>query len=175
MPEEEPSSIRSELLERLRAMEGPQSSDSLAELAYRRAREALERALDESRLVRLQAIEDAKATRERELTALMEALRSLRQSAEAQIEALVRSAEIEAVRIRDQSRSEAQANLDRAANEAAQIRAEAMSMRVGADERAREVERLEADFNELLARVVERLGITERPNEGWLRRLTGNH
>ena len=57
----------------------------------------------------------------------------------------------------------------------AQIRAEAMSTRVGADERAREVERLEADFNELLARVVERLGITERPSEGWLRRLTGNH
>src|SRR5688500_4916682 len=104
MPEEEPSSIRSELLDRLRAMEGPQSSDSLAELAYRRAREALERALDESRVVRLQAIEDARATRERELTALMESLRSLRQSAEAQIEALVRSAELEAARIRDQSR-----------------------------------------------------------------------
>ena len=171
MPEEEPSSIRSELLERLRAMEGPQSSDTLAELAYRRAREALEHALEEARTVRLQAIEDARATRERELRALVESLRSLRISAEQQIEALVRTAELEAGRIRDQSRSEAQTTLERAATEASQIRAEAMSVRVGADERVREVERLEADFNELLDRVVERLGITERPSEGWLRRI----
>ena len=63
--EEGSHTVRSDLLERLRALEGPQSSGSLAELAYRRAREALEHALNEAREVRLQAIEDARATRER--------------------------------------------------------------------------------------------------------------
>lgn len=175
MPEDEQNSIRSELLDRLRAMESPQTSDSLAELAYRRAREALESALEEARTVRLQAIEDARATRERELTALMESLRHMRISAEQQIEALVRTAELEASRIRDQSRTEAHTTLENAASEASQIRAEAMSMRVGADEHVREVERLEAGFNEMIARVIERLGITEHPPEGWLRRITGSN
>mgnify|MGYP001455423940 CR=1 FL=1 len=77
-------------------MEGPQATGPLAELAYRRAREALERAMAEARAIRLQAITDARTTRERELAALMESMRSLRQSAVAQIEALLQAAEIEA-------------------------------------------------------------------------------
>ncbi len=100
-------STRNELLERLKALEGPQASGSLAELAYRRAREALEKALDEARTIRLQAIEDARNHREREMTALADSLRNLRQSAETQIDALLREAEIEAERIRDTARDDA--------------------------------------------------------------------
>ena len=173
--EDQPHSIRSELLERLRALEGPQSSGSLAELAYRRAREALEKALEESRTIRLQAIDDAKATRERELTALMESMRALRQSAEAQIESLLRSAEIEAERLGDQSRAEAQAIIERASNEAAQVRAEAASARGGAEEQVREMERLEAEFNQLVKRIAERIGVKDQPAEGWWQRLRGSH
>lgn len=171
--EDQPSSVRNELLERLRALEGPQSSGTLAELAYRRAREALERALEEARVIRLQAIDNAKATRERELTALMESIRSLRQSAETQIESLLLAAEIESNRLRGQGKMDAQASLERATNEAALVRAEAAAVRASAEERAREVERIEAEFNQLAARIAERLGMTARPDGGWLRRLRG--
>src|SRR5262249_29741135 len=99
--QEEPGSIRSDLLDRLRALESSQSQSGMAELAYKRAREALERALEEARVIRLQAIDDARLTREHELATLMEAMRSMRTSAEAQIETFLRTAEIEAGRMRD--------------------------------------------------------------------------
>jgi hypothetical protein len=94
-------------------------------------------------------------------------------SAEAQIDALLQSAELEAARLRDQSRSQAQATLDLAQNEAAQVRAEATALRAAAEERMREVQRIEAEFNEALGRLVERIGAGDRPPEGWLRRITG--
>ena len=173
--EEEPQTgtFRSELLERLRALEGVQSSGTLADIAYRRAREALERALEEARTIRLQAIEDARQTRERELTSLMESMRSLRESAEAQIEAFLKSAEIETVRIRDQSRIEAHQIIERASQDAARVKAEAASLRAGAEERLREIERLEAEFNQIAAAIAVRLGITEARGTGWWRKLGG--
>src|SRR3972149_2344848 len=66
--EEQASPLRSELLERLRSLEGAQSPGSLADLSYRRARESLERAIEEARTIRLNAMEDARATREPELS-----------------------------------------------------------------------------------------------------------
>ena len=77
MSEEESGAVRSELLERLRALESSQSESNLAELAYKRARDALERALEEARTIRLQALDDARLTRERELASLLESMRSL--------------------------------------------------------------------------------------------------
>jgi hypothetical protein len=174
MREEEPGTIRNELLERLRGLESSQSQSGLAEMAYRRAREALERALEEARSVRLQAIEDARLTREHELHALMDSLRSLRQSAEAQIETLLRKAEIEAERIRDQARIESQAVVERATSEADHILEDAQAIRARGEERVRDVQRLEAEFNEMLASIAQRLGMDERPTEGWLRRLFGS-
>lgn len=173
--EQDSHTVRSDLLERLRALEGPQSSGSLAELAYRRAREALEHALEEARNVRLQAIEDARATRERELHALMESMKTLRQSAERQIEELIATAEIEAQRIREEAESEARNMAEQARAEAADIRVEAVAIRSAAEERSREVERIETDFNNLLARIAERFGLTEKPSEGWWKRVTGGH
>src|SRR5581483_8164489 len=86
-PQEEPTTpVRNELLDKLRALAPEQSAEGLAELAYQRSREALERALEEARNIRLQAIEDARATREHEMTSLMESLKTLRLSAEAQID-----------------------------------------------------------------------------------------
>ncbi len=171
--DDQPNSVRSELLERLRAMEGPGgSSDSLADLAYRRAREALERALEEARTIRLQAIEDARSTRESELSALMESMRSLRQSAESQINTLLRSAEIEAARIQDQARQEAESMREQARNDAAQVRAEASALRSSAEERLREIEKLETDFNTIIGRLAQRLGIKEEPQGGWWHHLT---
>jgi hypothetical protein len=171
--EEPPASIRNELLERLRALEGSQSSGSLADLAYKRAREAMERALEESRVIRLQAIEDARNTREHELTSLMETMRSLRESAEAQISDLLRSAEIEATRIADQSRIEAQRILDVASEEAARSREEASAMRRAAEERLRDVDSLEAEFNRIAQEIAVRLGITDAPSTGWWKKLGG--
>jgi hypothetical protein len=160
---------RSELLERLKALEEPPASDSLAELAYRRAREALEKALDEARTIRLQAIEDARNNRERELAALMESLRSLRHVAETQIEGLIREAELEAERIRDEARSEARSTLENGESEAGTIRDDAAAIRSAADERAREVAKLEADFNAQLERVAKRLGM-QKPKKGLFHR-----
>ncbi len=154
-------STRNELLERLKAMEGPQTSSSLAELAYRRTREALEKALDEARTTRLQAIDDARSNRERELSALAESLQNLRQSTQTRIEALLREAEIEADRIRDEARSEARSTVEQAASEAETARAEDSAIRAAADERAREVQRIEADFNAQLERIAKRLGMQQ--------------
>ncbi|HEY4684448.1 MAG TPA: hypothetical protein VII57_00235 [Dehalococcoidia bacterium] len=169
--EEQPGSIRSELLERLRAMEGAQSPGSLADISYRRAREALERALEEARAVRLQAVDDARATRERELASLMDSLRGLRQSAESQIESVLMAAEIEAERIRAQARTDARSTVERATSEAAQARAEAAALRASAEERVREVDQLKSEFDALLTKTANRLGI-KSPSQGWWRRIT---
>ena len=170
--EDQPGSVRNELLERLRAMEGPQSSNTLAELAYRRAREALEHALEEARSIRLRAIEDARDTRERELTALMESMRTLRQSAESQIDTLLRTAELEASRMHDQARSDAQAVQESANREAEAARAEGAAIRTSAEERAREIDRLEAEFNAAIGKIVQQIGL-ETPSGGWWRHLLG--
>jgi hypothetical protein len=172
--EEDPGSVRSELLDRLRALEGPQASGDMAEVAYRRAREALERALDEAAAIRLQAIEDARAAREQELSTLMDSMRSLRQSAQLQIDELLRSAELEAVRLRDQAKREAQAILERATEDADRVRAEAASLRAGAEARAREVERIEQEFDRALQQIADRLGVKDQPPAGWWRRLTSS-
>ena len=158
-------STRDELLERLRALDEPQASSSLAELAYRRAREALEKALEEARTIRLQAIDDARAARERELAALVESLKGLRQAAEAQIESLLREAELQAEALRDQAQSDARTILEAANRESATVRAEAAALRAGAEERAREVARLEADFDAQLEAIGKRLGM-QKPKKG---------
>jgi hypothetical protein len=158
-------STRDELLERLRALDEPQASSSLAELAYRRAREALEKALEEARTIRLQAIDDARAAREREMAALVESLKGLRQAAEAQIESLLREAELQAEALRDQAQSDARTILEAANRESATVRAEAAALRAGAEERAREVARLEADFDAQLEAIGKRLGM-QKPKKG---------
>ena len=170
--EEQASAIRSELLERLRSLEGAQSPGSLADLSYRRARESLERAIEEARTIRLNAMEDARATRERELSAMVESLRSLRQSAETQIESVLKAAEIEAERLKDRAQAEAREIVERANSEAATVRAEGAAVRGSAEARLREVERLEAEFNALLRQGADRLGM-KSPAEGWWARLTG--
>jgi hypothetical protein len=162
-------STREELLERLRTLETPQASGSLAELAYRRAREALEKALEEARSIRLQAIEDARSHREREMTALTESLQNLRKSAEGQIESLLREAELEAERIRDAARTEARTVLEQVNAEADFTRAEAATLRAGAEARAREVDRIEAQFDESLEYIGKRLGM-QKPKKGLFRR-----
>ena len=88
---EDPGRIRTDLLERLKALdlEHGSGSGTLAELAYRRAREALEKALEEARTLRLQAIDDARRTREQEMSSLQQSLLAHRQAAEAEIEALL--------------------------------------------------------------------------------------
>jgi len=169
MQEHEPGTIRNDLLERLRNLEGPATPGSLAELSYRRAREALEKALEEARNIRLQALEDARLTRERESTALMEQLRKLRDEAQAQIDGLLRTAEIEAEGIKAKAESEAEALLESAKEEAAAVKTEAQALRTAADERAKEVERIESEFNSTLGDIAVRLGIQEKPSRGWLR------
>jgi hypothetical protein len=57
--------------------------------------------------------------------------------------------------------------------EAEQVRAEAARVRAAADERAREVQALEAEFDAAVSRLVERIGVKEKPPEGWLARLRG--
>ena len=168
--ETETGAIRRELLERLRALDGPEIGGMLADLAYERGNEAIERALNEARKIRSQAIEDAKATRERELTSLMEAMRALRESAETRIEGALTAAEAEAERLRDRARREAQATLETATKEAAALRAEAESLRAAAQERLREIDSLEGEFNAVVSRMGKRIGIAP-PAEGWWRRL----
>jgi len=166
---DQPGNVRHELLERLRAMETPSSQGGLTELSYRRAKEALERALEEARAIRLQAIEDARQTREREMRAMMESLQVLRQQAETRIDELLRTAEIEAERMTSNARAEAQETLDAAHREEATLRAEAQAIRAAAEERAREVERLEREFDEATAALFARIG-QEKPAGGWLKR-----
>ena len=171
--EQPPETVRSELLERLRALDTSLGTSGLTELASRRAREALERALDEARTIRLQALEYARATREREMTALLESMRTLRESAEAQINAVTYTAEIEADRLRNQAAESARELVEEANREAAQIRAEANAMRAAAEERAAEVDRLEIEFNRLVEVFAQRVGLREKPRRGWWRFLFG--
>jgi F0F1-type ATP synthase membrane subunit b/b' len=166
-----PASVRNELLERLKSLSTPTSPGPLAELAYQRAKEALEQALEEARAVRLQAIEDARRTRERELSALSESLESFRLSAQSQVESLLRTAEIEAGRLREQAEREAEGIVDQARKDALLIKAEGEALLATAQERGREVERLETDFNKLMGEITGRLGIQEQPSTGWLNRL----
>jgi len=172
MSEEESGAVRSELLGRLRALESSQSESNLSELAYKRARDALERALEEARTIRLQALDDARLTRERELASLLESMRSLRQSAESQIETLLRTAEIEATRLRDNAKAETEAIVEQATSEADQIRADAQAIRAASETRQKAVDQLEAELNRLLADIATRLGMRVRPAEGWWKRIT---
>jgi vacuolar-type H+-ATPase subunit H len=168
--QDDPSSdsTRNDLLERLKALES-QASDSLAELAYHRAREALEKALDDSRAIRLQAIDDARNQRERELVALTASLNNLRHSAETQINELLDEARLEAESIRDDARREARNYIEDATTEAATLRTEAATLRAAAEERIREIEEIEADFDEQLERIAKRLGM-RKPGRGLFRR-----
>lgn len=174
-----PANVRSDLLERLKALDAEHGAGSLAELAYRRAREALEKALEEARTIRLQAIDDARRTRESETATLQQDLAAQRQAAEAEIEALLREAEIEAERIRADAHIDARtivldakAEAQRELQEADRTIVEARVLRVAADDREREVQRLEAAFDDTLSQVAERLGVVEKPSGGWLRRIT---
>ncbi len=166
----EQSPPRNDLMERLRSLESSQTSGTLAELAYRRAREALEKALEEARSIRLQALENARSTREREMCALMESLRSMRGSAESEIQGIIAAAEAEAARIRVRAETDAEETLREANRQSAAVRAEAAAIRKQAEERLSQVERLESDFNALAADVAKRLGISE-PSRGWLSRI----
>jgi hypothetical protein len=175
----DPGSVRADLLERLRALDTEHGAGSLAELAYRRAREALEKALEEARTIRLQAIDDARRTREQESASLHEALLAQRQAAEAEIDALLRQAEIEAERIRSQAHQDADAITEAAETEATQVLAsaartldEARTLRADAEQRRAETQRLEAGFNATVAQIAERLGVNEKPPQGWFRRIT---
>jgi len=170
--------VRNDLLERLKALDTDSMSDSLAELAYRRAREALNLALEEARAVRLQAIEDARATREREMTALLASMRNLRLAADAQAQEILREAGVQAERSLGEAAAEARTIVDQANTEAASIRDEvrtiqedALNIRAAAEAKQAEVEAVEANFNVAVAAIAQRLGITEMPSEGWWARL----
>jgi DNA repair exonuclease SbcCD ATPase subunit len=171
-------SVRADLLDRLKALDIDQGRGSLAELAYRRAREALEKALEEARAIRLQALDDARRAREEEAAALAGALESQRRAAEAEIEALLRRAEIEAEHIRGEATRDARQIIEAAETDAQQVLAsaahtleESRALRDAAEQRRREIERLEEEFNEVATEIAERLGIDERPSRGWWRRL----
>ena len=174
-----PGTVRADLLERLKSLDTDQGSGSLAELAYRRAREALEKALEEARTIRLQAIDDARRTREQETSALAQTLQSQRRAAEAEIEALLRQAEIEAERIQRQAGQDAESIVETAEAEAKQVLMsaartldEARTLQAASEQRRQEMDRLEAEFNQTVAQIAERLGVAEKPSRGWLFRLT---
>lgn len=179
---EQPGTIRTDLLERLKALDLEHGSGpgTLAELAYRRAREALEKALEEARTVRLQAFDDARRTREQEMSSLRQTLLSQRQAAEAEIEALLRQAEIEAERIRSEARRDAETIVQAAEAEAGQVLDsaartldEARTLRAASEAREADMQRLEAEFNASAAQIAERLGMTAAPSRGWWHRITG--
>ena len=69
----------------------------------------------------------------------------------------------------DQAKSESQAIIARATEEAMQVRAELATLRTTADERMRDIDRLDADFNRVLADTIKRLGL-EQPASGWWKR-----
>ena len=154
-------------------------TESLTELAYRRAKEALESALDEARKIRLAALADARRTSEAEGLAMVEARERQRQAGETEATALVRQAELDAERIRGEAEQDARQIVREAKKEAQRellvaeaTLVEARALRVAADERQREIERLETELNGSLSKIAERLGITEKPDRGWLRRIT---
>ena len=97
-------------------------------------------------------------------------MRSLRQSAETQIEAVVTTASIEADRLRAEARQEGETIVESARREAEAVRTDAAAIRSAAETRRAEVERLEAELNAAIEAVAKRLGI-ERPSGGWLSRL----
>ena len=99
-------------------------------------------------------------------------MRSLRQSAESQIETLLRTTELEASRMHDQARAEAQVVQERATREAEAVRAEGAAVRASAEERAREIDRLEAEFNATVGKIAKQIGV-EAPSGGWWRHLLG--
>lgn len=169
--QDQESTPRGELLERLRNLDALQSQGTLAELAYRRAREALEKALDEAAKIRLGALEEARTLREREMTVLMESLKSLRQSAESQIQSILTAAEVEAQQTRDRARLDAERTVEEARREAENAAAEATAVRRAAEERSAEIERLEAEFNRMAAQFAARAGIREQPQQGWFGKL----
>jgi hypothetical protein len=51
------------------------------------------------------------------------------------------------------------------------LNADAEALLATAQERGREVERLETDFNKLMGEITGRLGIQEQPPTSWLNRL----
>jgi hypothetical protein len=55
--------------------------------------------------------------------------------------------------------------MDKATSEAATMRAEAATLRAGAEERAREVERIETEFNRQMEEIGKRLGM-RMPKKG---------
>jgi hypothetical protein len=105
----------------------------------------------------------------------MESLKSLRHSAQGQIDSLLRTAEIEASRAREQAKVDAEAIIERANREAEQTREEAAAVRASAEERVKAIEALEAQFDQFAGKLADRLGIAaeERPVEGWWQRLMG--
>ena len=173
------SPVRSDLLERLKALDTDTMSGSLADIAYRRAREALEKALDEARAIRLQASIDARTTREREMTALLASMRNLRLAADAQVQQILREAEIQAASSRSKAEADSRAIVEQANAEAASILDEARAvhkdahtLHAAADARQAEIEGTEANFNRAVEAIAQRLRITEVPPEGWWARLT---
>lgn len=153
MQEETPvDGPRSEALERLRLMDLSRPQSGAAEQDYQHARQALEQALEEARSIRLQAIDEARATRQREMTALTESLQTLHHAAEVEAQAMIRTAELQAER----TRANAEAILN------------------AAEARKREMDRLEAEFNDAVAKIAQRLGLVEKPSRGgWWRHVTG--
>src|SRR5262249_1992466 len=99
-------------------------------------------------------------------------IRSLRASAEAQIDTLLTTAAIEASRIKDNATTQAKEMVERAGEEAMHIRTEAIALRDANEARMKQIDRLEDEFNSLVAAVAERLGVKERPPEGWWKRIT---
>jgi hypothetical protein len=164
--------------EHLRAAMSEPGSESLTDLAYRRAREALENALEEARKIRLQSLEDARRARQVEMEALERDLAQRRASAQSEADGLLRRAELEAERIRSEAGHDAReivrvakVEAQETAEEASHTLVEARTLRVAADERQREVERLESEFDQLMSEFARRAGLVEEPSEGWWARL----
>lgn len=171
--------VRADLLERLKSLDTEHGTGTLAELSYRRAREALEKALEEARTIRLQALESARRTHDEETAALQRTLESQRLTAQAAIDALIRQAEIEAEQILGNAHRNADTIVEAAEAEAKQVLSsaartldEARTLRAASEERKRDMDRLEAEFDQTVAQIAERLGVIERPPRGWRRRIT---
>lgn len=103
----------------------------------------------------------------------METMRSLRESADSQIEALLRSPEIEASRVTDAAKTEAESLIERAIADSAQIKTEAAAVHDSAEERVHEIELLEAEFNHVIAKLAKRLGISDKTGRGWFWKADG--
>lgn len=170
--DETPGGVKRDLIDQLTAIDPGAPNGSLTELAYRRARETLEQAFLEARNIRLQALDEVRNSREREMTALAESLRNLRLSAEQQISALLQEAETRAESIVEKARRQGRDIVAQATQESERIRAEAADLRNGAERQQQETKALEEGFDSLLQRIADRLHMQEKPDGGWLRRLT---